>query len=315
MPVPDRVDADQQAGEHRVGERGAAAEAARREQQHDADGDRGGAGERERPGPLAEDRDRARGREDRAGAARQRVDEREVAGRVAALQEHEVDGVRAPLAIPMTRSRPRRARRRRARCRPRRRGSCRPRRRASATTRRPRRRGPLGERVPARVRESGDEDEQEGERRHGRASLGSRRPAPSPTEHLGCPRVRLEGRREDELESKSAKYIFITGGVVSSLGKGITAASLGTLLKARGLKVGVQKLDPYMNVDPGTMSPYQHGEVFVTEDGPRPTSTSATTSASSTRTRRARRTRPPAASTTPSSAASARASTSARPSR
>jgi CTP synthase len=65
----------------------------------------------------------------------------------------------------------------------------------------------------------------------------------------------------------AAKYIFITGGVVSSLGKGITAASLGTLLKARGLKVGVQKLDPYMNVDPGTMSPYQHGEVFVTEDG------------------------------------------------
>ena len=63
------------------------------------------------------------------------------------------------------------------------------------------------------------------------------------------------------------EYIFITGGVVSSLGKGITAASLGTLLKARGLKVGVQKLDPYMNVDPGTMSPYQHGEVFVTEDG------------------------------------------------
>ena len=69
------------------------------------------------------------------------------------------------------------------------------------------------------------------------------------------------------MESKSAKYIFITGGVVSSLGKGITAASLGTLLKARGLKVGVQKLDPYINVDPGTMSPYQHGEVFVTEDG------------------------------------------------
>jgi CTP synthase len=65
----------------------------------------------------------------------------------------------------------------------------------------------------------------------------------------------------------STRYIFITGGVVSSLGKGITAASLGTLLKARGLKVGVQKLDPYINVDPGTMSPYQHGEVFVTEDG------------------------------------------------
>lgn len=64
-----------------------------------------------------------------------------------------------------------------------------------------------------------------------------------------------------------SKFIFITGGVVSSLGKGITAASLGKLLKARGLKVAVQKLDPYINVDPGTMSPYQHGEVFVTEDG------------------------------------------------
>ena len=63
------------------------------------------------------------------------------------------------------------------------------------------------------------------------------------------------------------KYIFVTGGVVSGLGKGITAASLGMLLKARGLKVAAQKLDPYMNVDPGTMSPYQHGEVFVTEDG------------------------------------------------
>src|SRR5258707_8089703 len=65
----------------------------------------------------------------------------------------------------------------------------------------------------------------------------------------------------------SAKYVFVTGGVVSSLGKGITAASLGRLLKARGLKVQVQKFDPYINVDPGTMSPFQHGEVFVTEDG------------------------------------------------
>lgn len=65
----------------------------------------------------------------------------------------------------------------------------------------------------------------------------------------------------------STKYIFITGGVVSSLGKGITAASLGCLLKNRGLKVSIQKFDPYINVDPGTMSPYQHGEVFVTEDG------------------------------------------------
>lgn len=63
------------------------------------------------------------------------------------------------------------------------------------------------------------------------------------------------------------KFIFVTGGVVSGLGKGITAASLGRLLKARGLKVASQKLDPYINVDPGTMSPYQHGEVYVTEDG------------------------------------------------
>ncbi len=67
--------------------------------------------------------------------------------------------------------------------------------------------------------------------------------------------------------SDMTKYIFVTGGVVSGLGKGITAASLGRLLKARGLKVAAQKLDPYINVDPGTMSPYQHGEVYVTEDG------------------------------------------------
>jgi len=66
---------------------------------------------------------------------------------------------------------------------------------------------------------------------------------------------------------KRTKYVFVTGGVVSGLGKGITAASLGRLLKQRGLKVAAQKLDPYMNVDPGTMSPYQHGEVFVTDDG------------------------------------------------
>ncbi len=64
-----------------------------------------------------------------------------------------------------------------------------------------------------------------------------------------------------------AKHIFVTGGVVSSLGKGITAASLGRLLKSRGYKVTMQKMDPYLNVDPGTMSPFQHGEVFVTEDG------------------------------------------------
>ena len=64
-----------------------------------------------------------------------------------------------------------------------------------------------------------------------------------------------------------ARYVFVTGGVVSALGKGIVAASLGRLLKARGLSVSAQKFDPYLNVDPGTMSPFQHGEVFVTEDG------------------------------------------------
>src|ERR1051325_8143533 len=63
------------------------------------------------------------------------------------------------------------------------------------------------------------------------------------------------------------KYIFVTGGVVSSLGKGIAAASLAAILESRGLKVSMVKLDPYLNVDPGTMSPFQHGEVFVTEDG------------------------------------------------
>src|SRR5215212_1401805 len=65
----------------------------------------------------------------------------------------------------------------------------------------------------------------------------------------------------------TTRFIFVTGGVVSSLGKGIAAASIGRLLVARGLTVQLQKLDPYINVDPGTMSPYQHGEVFVTEDG------------------------------------------------
>src|SRR5438309_4484536 len=65
----------------------------------------------------------------------------------------------------------------------------------------------------------------------------------------------------------SAKYIFVTGGVVSSLGKGLAAASIGCLLESRGLKVSLQKFDPYLNVDPGTMSPFQHGEVFVTDDG------------------------------------------------
>ena len=63
------------------------------------------------------------------------------------------------------------------------------------------------------------------------------------------------------------KYVFVTGGVVSGLGKGITAASLGRLLKARGYRVTMQKFDPYINIDPGTMNPVQHGEVFVTDDG------------------------------------------------
>ena len=65
----------------------------------------------------------------------------------------------------------------------------------------------------------------------------------------------------------SAKYIFVTGGVVSSLGKGLAAASIGCLLEARGLRINLMKFDPYLNVDPGTMSPFQHGEVFVTDDG------------------------------------------------
>ena len=75
-------------------------------------------------------------------------------------------------------------------------------------------------------------------------------------------RARLSGALPD-----SPRHIFVTGGVVSSLGKGLTASSLGRLLRARGLGVVMQKLDPYINVDPGTMNPFQHGEVFVTEDG------------------------------------------------
>src|ERR1700683_2845123 len=69
------------------------------------------------------------------------------------------------------------------------------------------------------------------------------------------------------MERSKTKFIFVTGGVVSSLGKGLAAASLGALLEARGLKVTMLKMDPYINVDPGTMSPTQHGEVFVTDDG------------------------------------------------
>src|SRR6476619_7997004 len=67
--------------------------------------------------------------------------------------------------------------------------------------------------------------------------------------------------------AKQTKFIFVTGGVVSSLGKGLASASIGSLLETRGLKLSIQKLDPYLNVDPGTMNPTQHGEVFVTDDG------------------------------------------------
>ncbi|MEI2638017.1 MAG: hypothetical protein V9F03_03300 [Microthrixaceae bacterium] len=72
---------------------------------------------------------------------------------------------------------------------------------------------------------------------------------------------------EPILRSVVVKHIFVTGGVASSLGKGLTASSLGRLLKARGLRVTLQKLDPYINVDPGTMNPFEHGEVYVTRDG------------------------------------------------
>src|SRR5512143_2650360 len=78
---------------------------------------------------------------------------------------------------------------------------------------------------------------------------------------------RLTHRAVRATSRETMKYIFVTGGVVSSLGKGLTAASLGTLLENRGLKVALQKFDPYLNVDPGTMNPYQHGEVYVLDDG------------------------------------------------
>src|SRR6266567_783595 len=94
-----------------------------------------------------------------------------------------------------------------------------------------------------------------------RGRLRSRGPA-GPGE---CPASPPAGSKGGQ--SKLAKHIFVTGGVASSLGKGLTAASLGRLLKARGLRVTMQKLDPYINVDPGTMNPFQHGEVFVTDDG------------------------------------------------
>src|SRR4051812_29507963 len=76
----------------------------------------------------------------------------------------------------------------------------------------------------------------------------------------GCARARWG-------DPAMTRFVFVTGGVVSSLGKGIAASSLGLLLKSRGLAVSMQKFDPYLNIDPGTMSPFQHGEVFVTDDG------------------------------------------------
>src|SRR5476651_649352 len=82
----------------------------------------------------------------------------------------------------------------------------------------------------------------------------------------GSPR-RANARRLPEQGGDMAKHIFVTGGVVSSLGKGLTSASVGMLLERRGLSVRLQKFDPYINVDPGTMSPYQHGEVYVLNDG------------------------------------------------
>jgi CTP synthase len=98
--------------------------------------------------------------------------------------------------------------------------------------------------------------------------------------------------------------------VVSSLGKGLASASLGAILEGRGLKVRMVKLDPYINVDPGTMSPFQHGEVFVTEDGTKPTSTSGTTSVSCARRPAGTATSRPAGSTSVSSRASGAATTS-----
>ncbi|MDX6328184.1 MAG: synthase [Streptomycetaceae bacterium] len=94
-------------------------------------------------------------------------------------------------------------------------------------------------------------------------------------------------------KSTTTKHIFVTGGVASSLGKGLTASSLGALLKARGLRVTMQKLDPYLNVDPGTMNPFQHGEVFVTDDGAETDLDMAITNASWTSTSTARRMSPP----------------------
>src|SRR2546426_12294752 len=79
--------------------------------------------------------------------------------------------------------------------------------------------------------------------------------------------MRVRIIRSDKMGATMSKFIFVTGGVVSSLGKGLASASIGNLLESRGLKITFLKLDPYINVDPGTMNPYQHGEVYVTDDG------------------------------------------------
>ena len=114
---------------------------------------------------------------------------------------------------------------------------------------------------------------------------------------------------------RETRHIFVTGGVASSLGKGLTASSLGNLLTARGLRVVMQKLDPYLNVDPGTMNPFQHGEVFVTEDGAETDLDVGHYERFLTGRCRRRRTSPPARSTRPSSPRSAAANTSATPCR
>ena len=111
------------------------------------------------------------------------------------------------------------------------------------------------------------------------------------------------------------KYIFVTGGVVSSLGKGLTAASLGTLLENRGLKVALQKFDPYLNVDPGTMNPYQHGEVYVLDDGAETDLDLGHYERLPTSNSRASTTSPAARFIRPCSTTNAKAVTSAKPSR
>src|SRR5437764_7449570 len=95
----------------------------------------------------------------------------------------------------------------------------------------------------------------------------TRSPSNYPGLSATSPGLRAIRWRPVGLQSRATKYVFVTGGVASSLGKGLTASSLGQLLTARGLRVTMQKLDPYLNVDPGTMNPFQHGEVFVTDDG------------------------------------------------